>query len=371
MSNGYCLSKVEKVIEKLPSYPDIFLYLIFSPNYLVDFYFQTYNYYKPTIMDNRIIKFLSGELNDSERGEFLNDINENENLKQEFIRTQNLFSLTHLVEHSEDKEIAVSSFKQFLRKIKTKKRKIIIQNIGKVAAIALLVIASTVFFTLHYERNKNYSNNYNTLYVPVGQKAELTLQDGTVVWLNAKSTLTYPSRFSAKERKVSLDGEAYFEVAKDKKRTFIVSAHQISVYAIGTIFDVKAYSEENFITTTLIEGKVNVTDSKNMVKLLPNQKVIFNLLNHTFQKSNMTDSKSVSLWKNNQLAFDSETLENIAKVLERMYNVHIEFANDKIKGLRFSGKIKNDSLESVLRNISLTSPIHYKVVDSIIILNDH
>lgn len=156
-------------------------------------------------MDNRIIKFFTGELNDSERAELLKNINENESLKQEFIRMQNLSSLTHLVEHKGDEEIARSSFRQFIGEIRARSRKKFIRNFGKVAAVALAVVASTVFFTLYFV--KNDVNVTNTLYVPAGQRAQLTLQDGTVVWLNAQSTLTYPARFSGKERRVSLVGE--------------------------------------------------------------------------------------------------------------------------------------------------------------------
>jgi transmembrane sensor len=204
-----------------------------------------------------------------------------------------------------------------------------------------------------------------------GQKATLQLPDGTRVWLNSGSSIRYDKSYNQRDRIIALEGEAYFEVAKDKRRPFIVKANEVSVRAVGTTFDVKAYAGDNTITTTLIEGKVNVFDAKTTSQLLPNQKITFNKNNHTFDKIQVYDAKIAGLWKNNQLAFDSETLEDIAKVLERMYNVQVVFDSEQIKQMRFSGKIKNNSLESVLQLISLTAPIHYNVKDSIVTLKQN
>lgn len=201
-----------------------------------------------------------------------------------------------------------------------------------------------------------------------GQRANLQLPDGTRVWLNSGSSIRYDKNYNRHNRIIALEGEAYFEVAKDKKRPFIVKANAVSVRAVGTTFDVKAYVNDNAITTTLIEGKVNVFNDKMTSQLLPNQKIVFDKRKRTFDKVHVYDAEIAGLWKNNQLAFDSETLENIAKVLERMYNIHVVFDSDQMKQIRFSGKIKNNSLESVLQLISLTSPIHYDVKDTIVTL---
>jgi Fe2+-dicitrate sensor, membrane component len=204
-----------------------------------------------------------------------------------------------------------------------------------------------------------------------GQKANLQLPDGTRVWLNSGSSIRYDKSYNQHDRIIALEGEAYFEVAKDKKRPFIVKANAVSVRAVGTAFDVKAYANDDAITTTLIEGKVNVFDKTTTSQLLPNQKITFNKSNHTFDKVQVYDAAIAGLWKNNQLAFDSETLEDIAKVLERMYNIQVVFDSEQIKQVRFSGRIKNNSLESVLQLISLTSPIHYNVKDSIVTLKQN
>ncbi|MCS2766755.1 FecR family protein [Bacteroides thetaiotaomicron] len=120
-----------------------------------------------------------------------------------------------------------------------------------------------------------------TVYVPAGQRTQVTLADGTMVWVNGKSTLTFPSQFASRTRKVELDGEAYFEVQKDPEKQFIVStAHQSAIKVLGTKFNVKAYRDSEEITTTLIEGKVhfefnNTAQKPQYITMAPGQKPIY------------------------------------------------------------------------------------------------
>ncbi|GAT62008.1 FecR family protein [Paludibacter jiangxiensis] len=241
----------------------------------------------------------------------------------------------------------------------------------KYAAAAVIPVMLGVGAYLLIANLAHDNNKEMIVSVENGQKANLQLPDGTKVWLNSGSSIRYDKSYNQHDRIIALEGEAYFEVAKDKKRPFIVKANAVSVRAVGTAFDVKAYTNDDAITTTLIEGKVNVFDKTTTSQLLPNQKITFNKSNHTFDKVQVYDAAIAGLWKNNQLAFDSETLEDIAKVLERMYNIQVVFDSEQIKQIRFSGKIKNNSLESVLQLISLTSPIHYNVKDSVVTLKQN
>jgi transmembrane sensor len=238
----------------------------------------------------------------------------------------------------------------------------------KYAAAILLPVVLGIGSYFLFGKTAVSDNKEMIVRVENGQKANLQLPDGTRVWLNSGSSIRYNKSYNQRDRIIALDGEAYFEVAKDKQRPFIVKANSLSVRAVGTIFDVKAYANDNTITTTLIEGKVNVYDDRSTSQLLPNQKITFHKRNHTFDKTQVYDAEIAGLWKNNQLAFDAESLEEIAKVLERMYNIQVMFDSESIKQMRFSGKIKNNSLESVLQLISLTAPIHYNVRDSIVTL---
>ena len=165
-------------------------------------------------MDDVLLKYFLGELDDSERLQLLKQINSDESLKEEYIRLQNIFALTHLTKHERDEEQARASFRRFLRRVEAKRRRERMKSIGKIAAFALVLIASTVFLTLFFSKNNVHEIATNTLYVPAGQRARLTLEDGTNVWLNAQSMLIYPSHFADKERRVNLTGEAFFDVAK-------------------------------------------------------------------------------------------------------------------------------------------------------------
>jgi ferric-dicitrate binding protein FerR (iron transport regulator) len=239
------------------------------------------------------------------------------------------------------------------------------------AAVLIPLLVGAAVYALIDTPAKNISVKPMLVKVENGQKANLELPDGTRVWLNSASHLSYNGNFNKKDRVVNLEGEAYFEVAKDASRPFIVKTNDLSVRALGTCFDVKAYPNDNSVTTTLIEGKVSVGNSLGSTILVPNQKLTFDKKNRKFVKASVYDAELSGLWKNNELAFDSETLEEIALELERMYNIHVIFATDNIRQYRFSGKIKNNSLESVFQLISLTAPITYRVEDSVVVLREN
>lgn len=240
-----------------------------------------------------------------------------------------------------------------------------------VAASLLLVFTTSLSaYLFHDGQNKKLAGDM-TVTVEKGQKVALTLPDKSRVWVNSGSTLIYGSRFNKKERIIQLDGEAYFEVAKNKNAPFIVESHGFSTEALGTAFDVKAYSDEKQISTVLIRGKVEVGDELNKINLSPNQKVIYNRENKSMQKSDIADGLIYADWRYNKLTFNSETFENIASVLERNYNVKFVFEAQSLKNYRYSGSISNTSLESLLQIFAMTSPISYRMKDSVIYMNEN
>lgn len=203
-----------------------------------------------------------------------------------------------------------------------------------------------------------------------GQKAKVSLPDGTSVWMNSDTKLKYAADFNHKDRIIVLDGEAFFDVAKNKEKPFIVRANDLEVQALGTQFNVKAYSTDNQIVTSLIEGMVEVRDKKESVILNPNEMADFYKFDNKIVKNRMEDVDFVLAWRANELAFNGENLEEIATTLERLYNINIVFESPKLKKIRFSGKIKNNNLENVFQLINLVAPISYIVKDSVVILRD-
>ena len=238
-----------------------------------------------------------------------------------------------------------------------------------VAAVLLLMLLTGIGIYFHTERKMIMQDMI--VAVEKGQKANVTLPDGSKVWVNSDSKLSYGSRFNSKERVLHLEGEAYFEVTPDKNRPFIVKTNNISVRALGTSFDVKNYEEENHISTVLMTGRVEVSSDKDHVILEPNEKVTFNKLTGHMRKSTVEDAVGYADWKFNMLSFKSETFENIAYTLERYYNTRIMFESESLKKHRFTGSLGNTSLESILQILSLTSPLSYEIKDSLIVLREN
>lgn len=207
--------------------------------------------------------------------------------------------------------------------------------------------------------------------VEKGQKANVVLPDGSKVWVNSDSRLIYGSRFTSKERILELEGEAYFEVAPDKDRPFIVETKNISVKALGTSFDVKSYKEDNWVSAVLMTGKVEVWSENEKLILEPNQRILFDKSTGKMEKSRVTDATDFSGWMYNTLSFEAETFENIVQTLQRLYNTKIVFESESLKKYRFTGSPGNTSLESILQILSLTSPLSYEVKDSVIVLREN
>ncbi|MDR0700652.1 MAG: DUF4974 domain-containing protein [Tannerella sp.] len=228
--------------------------------------------------------------------------------------------------------------------------------------IAAAILLPLLFTGLgyYYSENRFYQPHDKTLvHVDRGQKAGLQLPDGTQIRLNSGSSLTYDNTYNKKERVVHLQGEAWFEVNRDKKKPFIVKTDAVSIEAVGTSFNVKAYPDDDYIITTLIEGCVRVSNHSLSDLLAPNEQLAFSRNTGQFAKSILLNAERNTSWLNNQLSFDRERMEDIAKILERMYNIQVKFASENLKNIRFSGKIKNNNLESVLQLIAFVSPIRY------------
>lgn len=303
-------------------------------------------------MHEKLSKYFSGELSHSETSDLLNQLELSESLKSEFIRLQNIHALSHLSVLSRNEEEGKRSFLNFMRQLRERKKRKLVRYVLQYAAIGILLIASTFFFTKSFIENDTRSNEVNTLYVPAGQRAQLTLQDGTSVWLNAQSTLTYPAHFSGKTRHVTVLGEAYFDVAENRKKPFIVSTQHIEMKVLGTQFNVYSYPEAGYIQTDLVEGSLKVYErqsEKTAITLKPNEQV-------TIKKGEMAISQIPNvdhfLWKNGVYTFDNERLLDIIEKLQLYYDVKIIVKDPEIFNVRYTGKFRQrDGIDEILRII--------------------
>ena len=237
-----------------------------------------------------------------------------------------------------------------------------------IAALIIVLIVSSIF--VNKITNNGYFKDDMTICVAKGQKADVTMPDGSHVWINSGSTIKWGNRFNHEERIVYLTGEAYFDVAKNDDAPFIVQSKDFSVRALGTSFNVKAYPEDDQFSVVLIEGVVEAGNESSRLKLLPNQKIVYHRLSGDVRKTAVADGTLYAGWVKNKLSFDSETFESIASTLERSFNVNIILESSSLKDIRYSGTLENSGLENILHSFSLTSPLLYRIEDKVIYLSE-
>jgi len=228
---------------------------------------------------------------------------------------------------------------------------------------------------LVYENDSNLEKlYYNTIKIPYGKKFQLQLSDGTIVHLNSGTTLKYPVKFiTGENRQVFLDGEAFFDVAKDKKHPFIVNADKLNVRVLGTHFNVSNYPEDAATDVVLVEGSVGMYHTnedfnadKNTI-LKPGYKGSFNRQNATIMtKPVITDI--YTSWINGGLTFRNMTFKNIITKLERRYNVTIINKNEKLANEKFNASFKEESLENVMSYFNDIHGINYTIKNNQILI---
>ncbi|MFV0590297.1 MAG: FecR family protein [Draconibacterium sp.] len=213
--------------------------------------------------------------------------------------------------------------------------------------------------TIDYSKSKAVSELTNTIHIPRGGEYNLVLSDGTHIWLNSESELSFPAKFSGNKRIISLKGEAYLEVAKNDKLPFIVNVEGTQVEVLGTSFNVKAY--EN-IETTLVEGKVRIRTNLSAEAVLSpgDQGIVTEGGEEVTVKQ--VDIRLYTSWVKGMFAFRSMPLEEIMKTFERWYNVTVTFENDELKQRRFTGNLKrNEEINPHLDVISLTTNVEFEI----------
>jgi transmembrane sensor len=206
----------------------------------------------------------------------------------------------------------------------------------------------------------------NTVATPRGGQYQLVLPDGSKVWLNAASSLRFPTAFTGRERRVELTGEAYFEVAKNKQLPFKVSVEATEVTVLGTHFNVMAYADEPSLTTTLLEGAVRVSGGGQQVLLRPGQQAR-QQAGGTMAVATVDPQNAVA-WKNGQFIFNDEPIESIMRQISRWYDVEVEYQGT-MKGKEFNGTVSRfDNASQVLHMLELTGAIHFNTQGNRIIV---
>lgn len=239
-----------------------------------------------------------------------------------------------------------SKLRKEVRQIKNTDKVIFLQYKNWiVAASVIFLIGLSVFF--HQSANGVVTTQ---LTVKLGEHAAVKLSDGTRIWLNAGSVLKYPKEFKGDTREVYLTGEAFFDVAKDKKHPFIIHTNKMDTKVLGTSFNVQAYPDQRTQEVSVMTGRVNVksTVTDENVYVTPGQKVIFKSQNNKLQAFKDIPVNTISLWRKNIMVFEETPLPEVIATINRNYNVAIEVKNKQLNTLKISGYFKELTADQVI-----------------------
>ena len=202
---------------------------------------------------------------------------------------------------------------------------------------------------------------YNKLEIPRGGEFCLTLSDGTRVWLNSETSIQYPVAFGAKERRVFVQGEAYFEVAKDANKPFTVQFMSSSVTVLGTSFNIRAYPEEKRSQTTLAEGSVRIYSPGSSMLLKPGEQAEVSALSGEMVKQEV-EVKNFTSWKDGRFVFEQQPLEDIMRTLERWYDIRVIFKDEGAKRISLSGNMKRyGDFSQVMKMLQMTGDVGFEL----------
>lgn len=318
-------------------------------------------------MKEIIFKYLQHTASEEEKKQLLEWLEADEENKKIFSGLRDTW-LTEEKDHIFPPDYTQKAFSRFIQNIEAESRQhktYLFPALLKIAvAITLLFVCSAGGYWLrkYQEQDSREMIVMNQVMMGKDSKGSVTLPDSTVVWLNAGSKLIYPDKFSDQTRKVSLEGEGYFEVFKNEAAPFYVETRDMTVRVLGTHFDVKNYAAKKTWETTLLSGKVEIyfPDTKRTVVMEPNQKMVCARGSNRYQLKEVNASEYI-LWINDKLVFTNESLSFILHQLERWYGIDIVCKGDIPLTQRLSLTIRKESPEEIFKLLELISPIRYKI----------
>lgn len=294
-----------------------------------------------------LIRYFLGQSSEEEKNAIHKWLESDEANKKLFIRERIRF----------DASIVATDEKDIIKKKPFQINYLLRRSLQIAATILLLIGSAFIYNTYKIEK---LSQTYQCIHVPAGNRTNIILPDGTEVWLNANTSLRFPSTFSRKSREVILDGEAYFNVTKSKK-PFVVKTDKYNVEVLGTTFDVESYSGDSVFKTALFTGKVKLyseDQAENALYLNPGQTA--QQIDNALQVSSTTDI-NIYRWREGLIYIENKSFDEIMSVFEKYYNVQIKIENNKLKELGYRGKLRiADGIDHALRVLQNDFPFIYK-----------
>jgi transmembrane sensor len=325
-------------------------------------------------------KVLSDQLNEQERIEW-ESITKDAKFLNEFQRVEKYWlSMGTLPYQQINKE---KDWQKVLEKVKEHRTTISPDFFGSrwlryAAAVVFLILVSV--FVVSKVNNKQTPSLLTSIVAPPGSKTLVTLPDSSKVWLNAESKVSFDAHFGNEHRALNLEGEAFFDVVKSSV-PFVVHTELYDVSVLGTAFNVKSYKDDETVSTTLVRGSVKIVyiDSSGQseeVLLHPNEKITIakntsatRLTTYEIEKG--IDADLEAGWKDGWLTVSGESLKELARKMERLYDVEVKFSTAQLESYRYTGRIKQLSLEQVLKALALTSPVEFEVSGKTVTLSEN
>ena len=312
--------------------------------------------------ERKLLDFILGNLSANEESRILSWIKESEDNRKKFYRLKNTLALSKInYDDYIDKEFLSKEADKITG---AKRRKLMTVFLRYAAAVIMTAgITSVLYISRINSKNNLLGNIYHNVIAPPGQKADVKLADGSHILLNSESVLTYPANFAARERNLTIEGEAYFDVQANEKKPFKVTVGELEIVVTGTAFNVDSYPRESEINITLVDGSAEIRSKTGsvMASLAPGENARFDIKTNRLIQTKV-DTDFYTSWQKGIIKFSNRRIEDIAQDLERWYNVEIIFDSERIKDLRFSGAIlKNKPIDQVLEIIKLTSNFNYEI----------
>lgn len=315
-----------------------------------------------------IIQYLSDRMSESEKERFYKALEEDRELKKEFIKQKNLWAVsTSLGERDPSSERDTGLFlyrlNQGKENDKVNRRLTIHLNTYRIAAAVMfaLLLGSVAILLNQGYRNTNQEVLYTETYVPKGEKSEMILPDGTAITLNADTRLRIPSDFSVTNRHLELAGEAYFNVKHDTDNPFTVVTESINIEVLGTSFDLSCYPDEDMVTTVLDEGKIRFAGANNNkvngTYLKPGETAYYHKSSGVFKVKETDKTDRASSWKQGVITFKDMPFYLLVKKIERQYDVEIS-VDESLKFEKYTGEINEETVWAVMNNFAIATPFN-------------
>ena len=302
-----------------------------------------------------LLNYIEGNCTDEEKVTITNWLDSDPDNMREFLALRKLHDIT-IWQQSPDCKVS-----QEPAKISIWRRRSFYAEVIKIAAVLLIAIFVSRYFLPDFKAEKAVA--MQIMHVPAGQRAEIILADGTSVWLNAKSTLTFPNQFSGETREVRLDGEGFFDVTPNKANPFIVKTDKYDVKVYGTKFNLMAYSVKGIFETSLLEGSVEVLksgQSKGIV-IKPEER-IYEVDNSLVKAAIIFPNHF--LWKEGIISFNDDSFSEMVNKLELYFDLKVIVKNDKISNYRCTGKFRTkDGVEHILKVLQLSNKFSFSIDD--------